>query len=61
MMREGISLEDFPTKMSSTTEWLRVLNRAGSGRDCYINKQDWSDAYKHIGVNPDDLNLCWFK
>ena len=58
-VNEGISSEDFPTKMSSTTEWLRVLNRAG--RDCFINKQDWSDAYKHIGVHPDDLNLQWFK
>ena len=51
--------KEFPATMSSTTEWLRVLKRAG--RHSYILKLDWSDAYKHISVHPDDLELQWFE
>lgn len=57
-VNEGISKEEFPASMSSTTSWLRVLNRAG--RRCKFCKIDWADAYKQITVHPDDLNLQWF-
>ena len=58
-VNEGIRSEDFPTVMSSTTEWLRVLKKAG--RNCYFVKIDWADAYKHLHVRPEDLNLQWFE
>ena len=57
-VNDGINADDFPASMSSTTKWLRVLNRAGKG--CWIAKVDWSDAYKHIAVRREDLNLQWF-
>ena len=58
-VNEGIDNSEFPTVMSSTTKWLRVLNQAGRGaRMC---KVDWSDAYKHIAVALADTNLQWFQ
>ncbi len=57
-VNEGINAELFPAKMSSTVKWLRVLERAGKG--CVIMKIDWSDAYKHIAVAAEDLELQWF-
>ena len=38
-VNEGINSSDFPTKMSSTNEWLGVLKKAG--KECYICKVDW--------------------
>ena len=58
-VNDGIDKREFPATMSSTTEWLRVLKRAG--RHSYILKIDWSDAYKHIPVHEDDLDLQWFE
>ena len=57
-VNEGINPEDFPTKMSSTTIWLRALNKAG--KNCFITKCDWSDAYKHVPTCLEDSNLQWF-
>ena len=57
-VNDGINKEDFPASMSSTTSWLRVLNKAG--RRCKFCKIDWSDAYKQITVHQDDLDLQWF-
>ena len=56
---EGIDCNEFPAKMSSTREWLRVLKKAG--RNCLMCKVDWSAAYKQIAVHPDDLRLQWFQ
>lgn len=58
-VNDGIVSDDFPTKMSSTTEWINVLNRAG--RSCLMCKVDWSDAYKHIAVRDEDTDLQWFE
>lgn len=55
----GIKKEDFPAKMSSTSKFLEVLDRAGRG--CEMVKIDWSDAYKHCAVAASDLDLQWFK
>ena len=57
-VNEGIDEKEFPASMSSTTKWLRVLNRAGRG--CRMVKVDWSDAYKHVAVREQDLDLQWF-
>lgn len=57
-VNEGIDEKDFPATMSSTTKWLRVLNRAG--KDATFCKVDWSDAYKHVTVRQEDLQLQWF-
>ena len=57
-VNEGINPSDFPTTMSSTTAWLRVLRAAG--RNAKMCKIDWADAYKHVAVHPDDTNLQWF-
>ena len=58
-VNEGINKEDFPTSMSSTTDWLRSLHKAG--RRALFCKIDWSDAYKHIAVNSQDVDLQWFE
>ena len=41
-VNEGIDNSEFPTTMSSTTKWLRVLHLAGRGSK--MCKVDWSDA-----------------
>ena len=58
-VNEGIDKEQFPVSMSSTSDWLRALHKAG--RRARFCKIDWSDAYKHIAVHHDDTNLQWFK
>jgi hypothetical protein len=50
---------DFQATMSSTGRWLAVLYKAGKGYK--ITKLDWSDAYKHIHVRKEDVNLQWFQ
>jgi len=45
--------------MSSTAAWVKVLNKAGKG--CWITKVDWADAYKHMAVAEEDLDLQWFE
>lgn len=57
-VNEGIDETEFPAAMSSTTKWLRVLNKAGKG--ALFCKTDWADAYKHVTVRPEDLKLQWF-
>jgi len=57
-VNDGISADQFPAIMSSTKKWLTVLGLVGRG--CEIMKIDWSDAYKHIPVRREDLNLQWF-
>ena len=57
-VNEGIDVGMFPAVMSSTGKWLAVLERAGRG--CLIMKLDWSDAYKHIRVRKEDVQLQWF-
>ena len=58
-VNEGISKDDFPTSMSSTSDWLRSLHKAG--RRARFCKIDWADAYKHITVHPEDTDLQWFE
>jgi hypothetical protein len=57
-VNDGIDKEDFPASMSSTTAWLEVLHKAG--RNCWICKTDWADAYKHFAVREEDTDLQWF-
>jgi hypothetical protein len=57
-VNEGINKEEFPATMSSTSAWLKVLHKAG--RDCWMCKTDWSDAYKHFAVCQQDTDLQWF-
>ena len=57
-VNEGIDASLFPAEMSSTLKWLKVLELAGRG--CVIMKIDWSDAYKHIPVRAEDIDLQWF-
>lgn len=57
-VNDGIDSKEFPTEMSSTTLWLRALNKAG--KECLICKIDWADAYKHIAVREEDTDLQWF-
>jgi hypothetical protein len=58
-VNDGIDSDEFPATMSSTEQWLGVINKAGAG--CWMSKTDWADAYKHIPVHKDDLNLQWFQ
>ena len=51
-----------PAKMSSTWEWIAVLNRAGRG--CLMTKIDWQEGvapnyYKIGGVAPKRLLIIW--
>jgi hypothetical protein len=57
-VNDGIDSEKFPAKMSSTGRWLGVLHKAGKG--CKMTKLDWADAYKHIHVREEDVQLQWF-
>ena len=58
-VNEGIDNSRFPAVMSSTTKWLKALWIAG--KRCWISKVDWSFAYKHCAVRPEDLSLQWFR
>ena len=58
-VNEGVDVDKFPAKMSSTEQWLRVLNKAG--RRCWLTKTDWADAYKHVTVALEDTDLQWFE
>jgi len=58
-VNDGIDNEEFPATMSSTAAWLDVLNKAG--KNCWISKTDWADAYKHFPVRAQDLDLQWFQ
>jgi hypothetical protein len=57
-VNDGICSDDFPTTMSSTKLWLRVLDRAG--RRALMLKLDWASAYKHLAVRQQDLPLQYF-
>ena len=57
-VNEGIDKRDFPTVMSSTAAWIRIMWRCG--RNCRFSKNDWSSAYKQIRVNEDDVWLQGF-
>ena len=57
-VNDGIDPDKFPTTMSSTTEWLRVLARVGRG--AWMTKVDWSSAYKHFPVCEEDTDLQYF-
>ena len=57
-VNDGINIEEFPVAMSSTEKWIKVLNKAGHG--CKMVKLDWADAYKHISVCSEDINLQFF-
>ena len=57
-VNEGIDTSHLPTVMSSTGQWLSVLNKAGRG--CFLTKVDWADAYKHLPVRLEDSHLQWF-
>jgi hypothetical protein len=58
-VNDGINKAEFPAVMSSTTQFIMVLNIAGPG--ALMVKIDWSDAYKHIPVCEGDLDLQWFQ
>ena len=57
-VNDGIDIDEFPAKMSSTAKWLKVLNRAGRG--ALMLKLDWAEAYKHVRVRPEDRCLQYF-
>jgi len=57
-VNDGIDVERFPATMSSTGKWLAVLARAG--REAVMIKMDWADAYKHVHVRQEDVQLQWF-
>jgi hypothetical protein len=57
-VNDGIDADLFPAAMSSTAKWLAVLSDAG--RQCSIMKMDWADAYKHIPVRREDIQLQYF-
>ena len=58
-VNEGINSSDYPAIMSSTLEFVRVLNRSGKG--ALLTKVDWASAYKQIRVNHSDIWQQGFK
>ena len=58
-VNDGIDSAKFPTKMSSTRQWLEVLQL--TGRNSQFCKTDWSEAYKHLAVCRPDTQLQWFE
>ena len=58
-LNDGINNKDFPTIMSSTEEWIRVLIRCGKrARFC---KNDWASAYKQIRVKMEEIWMQGFQ
>ena len=57
-VNDGIDNSEFLTTMSSTKMWVKALWKAGKG--CLMSKVDWSDAYKHVSVRKQDIDLQWF-
>ena len=58
-LNEGINSKDFPTVMSSTEEWVRILLRCGKrARFC---KNDWAAAYKHVRVKETEVWMQGFQ
>ena len=51
----GIDPKRFPSTGVSTLHVLKQFHALGP--NCFFSKQDWSDAYKHIMVRPEDLRL----
>ena len=58
-VNEGISVDDFEAKMSSTKKFLVSLLRVG--RNALMTKSDWNSAYKHQMVHENDLKLQFVK
>ena len=54
-VNDGINGDEFPCGGSNSKDILHRLYLFGRG--CWLSKQDWSDAYKHIAVADDDLRL----
>ena len=52
-VNSGIDKADFPTLMSSTESWIRVLFRCGRGAE--MTKTDWAAAYKQLRVRPNEV------
>ena len=52
-VNSGMDSDNFPNKMSSTLEFVRVLNR--SGRRAEMRKVDWASPYKQIRVREEDI------
>lgn len=57
-VNEFINNKEFPTPMSSTTAWIRIMLRCG--RNCRFTKTDWSAAYKQVQVHPYDVWMQGF-
>merc|ERR1711954_323882 len=57
-VNEGIDKLEFPTAMSSTKAWIRIMWRCG--RNCRFSKADWSSAYKQVRVHSDDVWMQGF-
>ena len=58
-LNEGINKKDFPAKMSSTEEWVRILLRCG--KHARFAKNDWSNAYKNVRVSEKEVWMQGFK
>ena len=58
-VNSGIDKEDYPTLMSSTEEWIRILFRCGRG--ALMTKCDWEATYKKIRVKGDEVWQQGFK
>ena len=52
-VNDGIDSAEYPTLMSSTEEFLRVLHGAGVGAE--MTKSDYAAAYKQIRISLDEV------
>ena len=57
-VNEGINKLEYPTAMSSTTAWVRIMWRCGA--NCRFTKCDWASAYKQVRVHPEDVWMQGF-
>ena len=51
----GINKDDYPASMASTKDVIEAFVKHGA--NCVFCKADWTAAYKHIHVRPQDLRL----
>ena len=54
-VNSSVNKKDFPVSMVGLLDILRLIDNTWGPVFCA--KLDWEDAYKHVHVHPDDLNL----
>ena len=58
-VNEACDRKEYPTHMGGVKELLRAINHCGRG--CFMTKNDWVSAYKHLRVLKRQRKFQWFR